>query len=420
MNKHHTIVIGAGHAGLAASYLLKQNKVDHVVLERGRVGETWRTQRWASFKQNTPNLCNVLPGDVYDGNDREGFDTQDDFVRYLEGYVRRQALPVQEGCEVMALEAGDDAGRFKLTVRSKGATSTFTCDRVVLANGGQRKPRVPEAAKKIDANIRQIHSSDYRTPADLPAGAVLVVGGAQSGCQIADELVEAGRKVYLASSRVGRAIRRYRGKDCVEWLILCGFMDQHKSTLPDPRMALIATPQVSGAGPHGRTVSYQQLHRDGATILGRFSGWDNGQFTFADDAAANVRFADELSAKVKGMIDGYIQQRGLDAPPAVIDPADAPDPEARCISMDTRIDPRAAGITSVVWCTGFVPDLDWVKLPVLDEAGQPKHEEGASSVPGIYFLGYPWMRRRASGNIYGVRADAEHIVARMIAQPMPA
>lgn len=420
MTHHDTIVIGGGHAGLAASYLLKQKKVDHVVLERGGVGQTWRTQRWASFKQNTPNFSNVLPGDVYDGPDREGFHTQHDFIRYLQGYVQRHDLPVQEDAEMIRVEQGTNGSRFNLIVRQHGEEGMMTCDRIVLANGGQQRPRVPEAAKGLPASIQQVHSSGYRKSEDLPPGAVLVVGGAQSGCQIADELREAGRNVYFSSSRVGRAVRRYRGRDCIEWLILTGFLDVHRKDLPDPRMALIATPQVSGVGTRGKTVSYQQLHREGVTILGRFTGVENGRFTFANDAAANVRFADELSAKLKVMIDGYIEKHGLQAPAAEVDPADFADPETRCASSITSLDPAEAGITSVVWCTGFLLDLDRVKLPLFNSAGELDHDNGASVVPGIYFLGYPWMRRRASGNIYGVKADAEHIVDRLCCEFGPA
>lgn len=404
------IIVGAGQAGLAVSYYLKRDGRRFVVLERGRVGETWRSQRWDSFALNTPNWANVLPGYPYDGPEPDGFWRRDELVSYFERYVGKFDLPVRFGAAVTAVERS--AGGDGFIVRTDdAAAASLQARSVVVAAGILQKPRIPGLSADLPDSVAQLHTADYRSPAALPPGAVVVVGGGQSGCQIAEELLRAGRTVYLCTSKVARLPRRYRGREVLEWLVEAGFFDEAVDELEDPAIRFATQPQISGVGRHGHTVSLQQLERDGARLLGRLIGVEGGTLVADDRLPEYIAFADERSAKFKRDIDDYIARAGLEAPPAEGDPADAPAPPDAGRRAPTRLDLVEADVGAIVWCTGFTGDFSWLHLPVLDDDGMPRHEKGISPEPGIYFIGFPWLSRRKSGIIYGVVEDAERIAS---------
>jgi putative flavoprotein involved in K+ transport len=408
------IVIGAGHAGLATSYYFAQHGRSHVVLEKARVGESWRSQRWDSFTMNTPNALTVLPGRPYDGDDPEGFFSRDDFVARLERHAKDAQLPVREHSPVVRVEAASDGHGFTVTTGGP-AGERLNARSVVVASGIQQMPKVPAMSTRLAAHITQLHACEYRNPARLPSGAVLVVGSAQSGCQIVEDLREGGRRVFLSTGRAGRAPRRYRGRDAFVWLASMGALDVTVDQLPDPAQQHAAQPQISGVGPRGHTVSLQQLASDGKTVLGHLEDIDGRALHFAGDLAANVRFGDAASAAVKHQIDAYIEKEHIEAPAPQLDPADEPHPNPDDLRGASGLDSDDSDITTVVWCTGFGADFSWLHLPVLDERGTPTHENGRSRVPGLFFIGFPWLRRRASGIVYGIAGDAKAIVDDVLA-----
>jgi putative flavoprotein involved in K+ transport len=380
-------VVGAGWAGLGVSHALARRGLRHRVLERARIGETWRTQRWDSFHMNTANVSTVMPGDRYQGPDPEGVMTRDAFVALLESFAERHRLPLDLGTPVTELSPRN--GAYRLATPA----GTLLARSVVIASGSQNRPRRPPWAATLPPGLQQIDASDYRSAAALPQGAVLVVGNAQSGGQIAEDLAEAGRAVFLATGRVGRIPRRYRGRDISIWLLDSGLFDQ-------PRQDAAARPLLGAR----HTISLQSLSAQGVTLLGRFTGVEDGRLRFAGDLDDNIRFADEASAAAKRHIDAYIASAGLPAPAAEPDPAEAvpprlPDPPIRAID--------AADIATVIWCTGFRGDYGWVRLHgVLDPGGQPVHRDGVAPLPGIYFAGLDFATTRKSGTIHAIHEEA--------------
>jgi putative flavoprotein involved in K+ transport len=408
VQKVDTLVIGAGQAGLAMSRWLQKHDVAHAVLERGRVGESWRNQRWNSFHLNTPNVVNVLPDDSYEGGEAFGFVGHKSLVAYFESYRERYGLPVEEGVEVRAVRRVDDG----FEVEAGGTVRR--CRNVVLCNGDQNSPRTPSLAEKIPSHVTQLHTADYRESEQLPVGAVLVVGSGQSGVQVVEDLLGSGRTVYLSTSAVGRAPRRYRGKDIFEWMQIAGLIEQRPEDLQDPSEVHARQPQVSGTR-GGHTVSLQQLARDGARLLGRLSAVRGTRLCFDADLEANVAKGDEVSTKLKGMVDMVVSRSGLDAPTAEPDPAEEPFQGIAEMAAVHELDIEVADIRSVIWATGFGPCFNFLDPTLLDESGLPRHRDGIGEVPGLYCLGFTWLRRRGSGLIAGVGDDAEHIAGRIAA-----
>jgi putative flavoprotein involved in K+ transport len=268
VSKYEVIIIGAGHAGLGVGRTLQERGISHVILERGRIGESWRTQRWDSFQLNTPRRISVPYGETYTGADPDGFMHANEFVASLEAYVREHNLPVTEHARVTAVVRDATSGYYDVTVARGETTEHLQSRAVIVASGITSEPNVPTIADTLPDSIVQHSGASYRNPGQLPSGAVLVVGAAQSGCQIAEELLLGGHKVYLTTGKVGRAPRRYRGKDITEWFYATGFFTQSRSTVP-PEMLRMPQPQVSGVGPLGHSVSLQFLHSHGTVILGR-------------------------------------------------------------------------------------------------------------------------------------------------------
>lgn len=399
------VVIGAGHAGLAASRRLADAGLDHVVLERGAIGESWRSQRWDSFVLNTPNRMNGLPGARVEGVDPDAFEGRDDWVTRLDRYASDHGLPVRTHTTVMGVGRVDGA-----FVVSRAADEPIRARNVIVASGMANAPKVPPIAASLDERIGRLTAGTYRRPDQLQPGAVLLVGSAQSGCQIVEDLLDGGREVYLATGKVGRVPRRMRGRDALVWLTETGWMEQRPEDLADPAMLRWAQPQNSGVGPRGHSVSLQSLAARGVTLLGRLEGVDGTRLRFGSDLAAHIRFADERSASMRAHVDAYIEHAGLRAPPSEPDPADEPigDPEA--FSGPADLDLVDRGITTVIFTTGFSTDLSWLHLPALDESGAPIHDEGRSPVDGLWFLGFPWLRKRKSGIIWGAAEDSVHTV----------
>lgn len=394
------VVVGAGPAGLGVSHALRQRGLCHRVLERGRIGETWRSQRWDSFRMNTPNELTVMPGDRYEGADPEGFMTRDDFVALLEAFARRHALPIETRNPVTEL-ALDLAGGYRLEARH-GRLRTRN---VVIASGNLNRPRRPAAAAALPPDLLQLDASEYRNPASLPAGAVLVIGSAQSGGQIAEDLVGAGRTVFLATCRVGRNARRYRGRDILLWLDESGLFDLPRAAFTEASGHVLPRPLLGAV----RTISLQSLSARGLVLLGRFTGVADGRLGFADDLEANLRFGDESSAMIKQQIDDYIARNGLAAAPPADDPDESvaprlPDPPIRSLSW------REQGIATLIWCTGFAGDFAWVRLPgVLDDRGQPRQAASVAPLPGLYFAGIDFAATRRSGTLLAVAGEAQRI-----------
>ena len=403
------LVIGAGHAGLAMSKRLTDAGIEHIVLERGEIGETWRTQRWDSFKLNTPNALNRLPGGHEHARPDE-FLGRDAWVAELEAYARTRSLPVRTHANVTRVTAAADG--FDVTI---GSDDIVRARSVIVASGIANSKKLPAAAAGIDRRTMVLTTGNYRQPSQLPPGAVLVVGSAQSGCQIAEDLLDAGREVYLATGKVGRAPRRLRGRDTLVWLAESGWMAQRREDLPDPAATRAAQPQISGVGPRGHTVSLQSLAGRGVTLLGHLESADGTRLRFGDDLAEHVRLGDEGSATIRQHVDDYIARSGIEAPASERDPADEP-ADAESFHAPTELDLADRGIRAVVFSTGFGTDYSWLRVPVVGPDGSIAHREGRAAVDGIYFVGLLWMRVRRSAIIAGAMDDSAHVAAQVAAR----
>ena len=412
------VVVGAGQAGLAVSYYLCEDHRAHVVLERGRIGESWLSQRWDSFRLNTPNFMNVLPGLPYEGPEPDAFSPPKALVEHFQRYTQRFQLPVRTGTTVVSVQHTADGQSFAVDTTVDGRLQEPLLSRsVIIASGVLQMPKVPLLASRLPGSITQLHTAAYRSAAVLPPGAVVVVGSGQSGVQIAEDLLSAGRTVYLCTSKAPRVPRRYRGREILNWWIDMGFLDVTYDSLEDKSISSLAQPQISGLGRYGHSLSLQHLARQGAAILGRLLDVEADTLVLGDDAATNVHFADEFSKRMKDRIDAYLEKAGSTPPPIEADPADEPDPQAECVSPLRRLNLLDAKISTVIWSTGFTGDFSWLHLPVLDPGGKPMHRRGVSPVPGLYFLGFPWLNSRKSGIIYGVGEDA-HYIADAIAEQL--
>lgn len=412
-----TVIVGAGQAGLGLSYFLKQDDRKHVVFERGRIGESWLSKRWDSFKLNTLNFMNVLPGLPYTGTEPDGFWGQDELVGYFQRYIDHFQLPVRTGITVISIERVEDQDLFIVKTRTDGRIEESVLSRsIVIASGIQQTPKYPQIRSRMPSNITQLHTADYRSATVLPPGAIVVVGSGQSGCQIAEDLLSAGRTVYLCTSKVGRVPRRYRGRDILEWWLAMKFLDVTFTNLDDKSITNAPQPQASGLGRYGHTISLQHLAHQGAEILGYLLDIDAGTLYLSDDAAAHVRFADEFSQIWKNRIDAYLEQAGITPPPIEDDPADTPDPHAECVSPLRRLNLSEAKVSTIIWATGFTGDFSWIRLPVFDAEGKPIHQRGVSPLRGLYFIGFPWLNSRKSGIIYGIEEDAQYIASKIAQQ----
>ncbi len=409
------IVVGAGHAGLSASYYLKRSGLSHLVLERGRVGESWLSQRWDSFRMNTPNKLNTLPGEALPPPAGDGFRSARALAAGMRDFAAAHSLPVMENTTVLSVDKNHHSGVFRVEVDSNGAAQSFLCRNVIIASGGQSGKQVSPLSSRVGPGVKQLHSSEYRNPEALPPGGVLVVGSGQSGCQIAEDLIEAGRNVYLSTSRVPRCPRRYRGKDIMDWLVLTGFFNARPEEIADPAMLHLRTPLLKGTHGGRTSLSLQALARSGVVLLGKLHGADGRLLSFGNDTAANVAFADGFSARVKAMIDAFIAEHQPDAPPAGADPEDEPDLRLQSVPSAASLDLESRSIATIIWATGFRGDFAYLKLPVFDAEGNVSHQQGLSEIKGLYFLGLHWLRSRKSDILFGIGEDAQFITGHLLA-----
>ena len=400
----NTVVVGGGQAGLGVSHYLTKRSVDHVVLEQAdHPGEAWRNHRWDSFTLNTPRWQSRLPGVRYGEEDSDGFMPRDEVVAWFEELAR--PLPVRYRARVVAIQRDSKDDCYAIEI--EGGERIKARD-VVVATGLYQTPKIPVSSRDFPPHIKQLHSDSYRNPEQLLPGAVLVVGSAQSGAQIAEELYETGRKVFLAVGRAGRTPRRYRGKDANWWFARLGHYDLKVSELPSPKARFSGKPHISGTK-GGHTINLHQFARDGVTLLSRLTGVRDGIVTLARDLHDNLAAADRAEAEFVKTVDAYFAATGMTASdetlPVLRDGFAQP--------ILTELNLKAAGITNVIWATGYAFDFSMVKLPVVDGDGFPIQTRGVSAYDGLFFVGLPWLHTAKSGLIYGVAEDASYIADRI-------
>ena len=391
------VVVGAGQAGLSVSHELLRQGVPHLVLERGRVGQTWRT-RWDSFCLVLPNWTLRLPGHAYQGPEPDDYMVRDDLVAYLEGYAHEFGAPVREGVEVHSLAAGDGSGRFELET-SVGVLRPST---VVLATGAYQRSHRPPGAAELPAGLAVFDAGSYVNPAGLPPGGVLVIGSGQTGCQLAEELHRSGRDVYLACGRTAWMPRRIEGRDVIAWLTETPFFEMTLADLPGPLARLAGNPQATGRD-HGHDLHYRTLAAMGVTLLGHFRGADDTHAHFGGDLAECVAFGDARHGDIRNLIHASCDRTGRPRP-------EIPDPDPFQARDPQSLDLRRVG--SVIFTAGFRPDYtSWVGIPgAFDEWGFPNHVDCQSTVaPGLFFVGVHFLRRRKSSLLMGVGEDASLI-----------
>lgn len=394
------LVVGAGQAGIAASEHLTLNGIPHLVLERGRIAEKWRTGRWDNLVANGPAWHDRFPGLEFAG-DPEGFPGKEAVADYFVDYAARIAAPIRCGVTVADVRRNPDGPGFRVQTSAGMIEARY----VIVATGPFQRPVMPGVVPDT-AGIVQIHSAAYRNPGQLPQGAVLVVGSGSSGAQIADELLQAGRRVTLSIAPHGRPPRSYRGRDFVWWLGVLNKWDAEAP--PDTKHVTIA---VSGAQ-GGKTVDFRRLAAAGMILVGRAQGCNDGVMTFGNDLAANLARGDADYLGMLAEADAYIGRNGLDFPAEPAAWVIGPDPECVTNPM-TSLNLADAGITSIIWATGYARDFGWLALDCFDDKGRPIHQRGVSCEPGLYFLGLPWLARRGSAFIWGVWHDAKHVADHM-------
>lgn len=392
------VVVGAGQAGLAVSEHLSKRGVPHVVLERHGIAERWRSERWDSLVANGPAWHDRFPGLGFDDIPADAFVPKDRVADYFAEYAEKFSLPVRTGVEVTAVRRRTGEPGFLVESSAGDLTARY----VVAATGAFQQPVIPPLVPE-DAAQAQIHSSQYKNPAQLPEGGVLVVGAGSSGVQIADELQRSGRQVYLSVGPHDRPPRRYRGRDNVWWL---GVLNKWDMATP-PAGAEHVTIAVSGAR-GGYTVDFRELAATGIVLVGRTDAYEDGVVRFSRDLAANIAAGDANYLSLLDEADDYIARNGLDLPEEPSARILGPDPA--CVTEPIlELDLAQAGVTSIVWATGFRQDYRWLQVDTFDERGRPRHERGVAAEPGVYFLGLPWQSRRGSSFIWGVWHDAKYI-----------
>lgn len=395
------IIVGGGQAGLATSYCLKQRGIEHLVLERYRVGHSWRHERWDSFCLVTPNWQCRLPGHPYRGADPQGFMVKDEIVAYVEAYPETFGPPLETGVDVRSVTPSAGGG-FQLET-NRGPMS---CGQLVIATGAYHVPRVPGLGGKLPPRLIQLDACAYRNPTQLPPGEVLVVGSGQSGCQIAEDLHFAGRRVHLAVGNAPRTARRYRGRDVVAWLEDMGHYDAPIDTQPNPEATRHKTNHYVTGRDGGRDIDLRRHALDGMQLYGSLRGVEGDHVLLEPNLCAHLDAADATAQRIKDAIDAHIAERGLDPP---IEPPYQPPwvPPQESTSLPL------AGISAVIWCTGYAPDFAWIKVPVFGADGFPQHHRGVTSHPGLYFIGLPWLHTWGSGRFSHVGVDADYLASQI-------
>jgi putative flavoprotein involved in K+ transport len=402
------VVVGGGQAGLSASHYLSTHGIDHIVFEKKTVVHKWKDERWDAFCLVTPNWQCQLPGHPYDGDDPHGFMVKEQIIAYVDGFVRKVGAPVMEHTAVTMIER--IGGGFRVTTTA----GTVTADAVILATSLYGAPFVPPPAARLPEDIVQIHTAEYRNPNQLPEGAVVVVGSGQSGAQIAEDLHLAGRKVHMVTGNAPRCARFYRGRDVVDWLWDVG---QYEITVADDGMGKKRhdTNLYLTGRDGGRDIDLRAFALQGMALYGRLSGVSDGKMLFEPNLKANLDNADRVYNGINALIDRHIAAKSIDAPGGepyrpVWEPENEP----------AELDLEAAGVTSIVWATGFSADWSFVGLPIFDGTGYPVHRHGVTDVPGLYVLGLPWLWTWGSGRFLSVGRDAEFVVSHLTASRLEA
>lgn len=405
VEKIDTLIVGAGQAGIALCEHLGQQNIPHLVLEKSRIAEAWRSARWDGLVTNGPVWHDRFPNLEFTGDDPDAFVGKDRVADYIEEYAAKVKAPVRTGVEVLSATPHKDRAGFH--VETSGGVIDAT--RVVAATGAFQIPTMPPLVPQ-DADVMQMHSAAYRNPDQLPRGAVMVVGAGSSGAQIADELNRAGRKVFLSVGPHDRPPRRYRGRDFVWWLGVLGLWDL-AAQAPGTEHVTIA---VSGAY-GGHTMDFRRLAHEGVTLLGRTERYEHGALIFADDLRRNVEAGDRNYLGMLDAADAYAASMGLDLPD---DPGARqmwPDPSSMTDPL-RRLEIAAHGISTIIWATGYRQDFGWLKVDAFEQNGAPIHQRGVSKEPGVYFLGLPWQSRRGSTFLWGVWHDAKFVADQIAIQ----
>ncbi|HKX10682.1 MAG TPA: NAD(P)/FAD-dependent oxidoreductase [Stellaceae bacterium] len=405
VEKIKTLVIGGGQAGLAMSAHLTERGEPHLVVERHRIAERWRSERWDSLVANGPAWHDRFPARTFSHIDPDAFPSAAEVVNYFVGFAEQVGAPIRCGVEVTSLRKQADGNGF----RAETSAGVIEAANVVAATGPFQRPIVP-ALVPAEKGIAQIHSSAYRNPGQLPPGGVLVIGAGSSGAQIADEILRAGRRVYLSVGPHNRPPRRYRGKDYCWWLGVLGTWDV---VAPDPAMEHV-TIAVSGAY-GGQTIDFRRFAARGMVLVGRADAFKDGVMHFAPDLASNIARGDADYLSVLDAADAYAAREGLDLPEEP--DARKVEPTPACVVDPIRqLDLARAGITSIIWATGYALDFGWLNVDAFDAKGRPVHKRGVSEVPGLYFIGLSWLSRRASAFIWGAWTDANYLAGHIAAR----
>ncbi len=398
MQHQETIIIGGGQSGLAVSYFLKQSGYDHAIFEKAdQPASAWHN-RWDSFTLVTPNWMLQLPGSEYQGDHPEAFLDREEVIAYFESYVRQEQLPIRYGIEVSAVEQAH--GGFQVTTNQ----GDYSADNVVIAVGFYQQPKIPHFSHNCPPDIFQIHSEQYRNPEMIPDGGVLVVGSAQSGSQIAEELNDHGRKVFLSVSETGRFPRRYRGQDAYVWMQKMGYFERTVDQLPPGQAKFAASAHGTGKN-GGHTINMHQFVRDGIDLVGRIRDIQHDLISIQPGLHDCLRKADQFEEEFVQEVDQYIEEHHLSAPEETLPHLD----DGFYIPERRELNLREAGIRSIIWATGYAYDFSWVRCPVLGDDGLPMHNRGVTPCPGLYFIGMPFLHSGKSGLIYGCAEDAAHI-----------
>lgn len=399
------LIVGAGHAGLAASYFLSAAGIEHAVLERGQIANAWVNHRWDSFCLVTPNWTITLPGAEYNGVDSGGFMLRNDFVAYMRNWAHSFSAPVRCGVEVTRISG--ESGDFRLET-SDGPVGAKA---VIVATATYHKPKPVPIKARLALRLHQCLATDYKNPAMLPSGAVLVVGSGQSGCQIAEELMDAGRDVHLCVGRAGRLPRRYRGKDCIEWQRDMRWLERTPDFLERPEHRFRGDPHLSGKN-GGHTISLHCFRARGMHLHGHICNGEGERLSLSDDLTEGLKYSDDYALNYYKAVDDHIAVDRLAAPePTSAELDGGPIPVLAPMPSGHSIDLKDRQISTIIWATGFTYDFSWIDFPVFDGMGYPVTDRGVTSVPGFYFMGLNWMHKRKSGIIYGACEDAAHVSA---------
>ncbi|MEM8940400.1 MAG: MSMEG_0569 family flavin-dependent oxidoreductase [Bacteroidota bacterium] len=399
MKKHYqVIVVGGGQAGLAISYCLKQKNIDHIIFDKGQVGDSWKLHRWDNFTLVTPNWQCELPGYHYSGNNPKGFMNREQVYEFVKNYAKTFNPPLHNEVTVASVSKVGDLYEVQTSL------GDFTAQELVVASGAFHRPLIPNVAEKLPTYVKNVHSSEYKNAEKLPPGEVMIVGSGQSGCQIAEDLHLEGRKVHLCVGNAPKSPRNYRGRDVVEWLDQMGYYEKAIDTFPDPIAVRKKINHYVTGRDGGREIDLRAFALEGMKLYGLFKDVQDGKIFFGNNLKEDLDKADASAQSIKDRIDEYISSKNIEAPIEAL--YETPwEPKEVTKSLDIEV----SGITSVIWCIGFKSDFNWLKLSAFDETGYPRVYRGVSDIEGLYFLGFPWMHTWGSGRFSGITQDAWYL-----------